>query len=242
MGNVSWLQVRDIVWNQVSAWYRYKIKRHSPRRRMGFMIPKLTMLVDMGHYFTLLGLARLGADIVNIRRYGLSFRTYRCERWFWSHTAVEVFVTVFFVVEIVLIALFLYDASIASCTQILWFARIVLILRLFSIFQAWFQVLIIGQGDVSSAPRLLVLCLINYIEVLLIFSVLSFLIPHAFEPPLVEMWDSLLHTAAVVIPLISIPHLPVNPGWGYVIRSAEILFAMLFLVVVIQRAVASFRR
>ena len=51
-----------------------------------------------------------------------------------------------------------------------------------------------------------------------------------------------IHTAAVVIPLISIPHIAVNPGWGYVIRSAEILFAMLFLVVVIQRAVASFRK
>lgn len=225
-----------------------KSRWHDISRRKGFIVPfLLTVFFDFLRLFSVLECLRYATRRICVTREPSS-------KWFWrwlslwrslnTQLAVEVYVLVSIViVELIFFFLLWDNPSRASSLLFYWFANILLVLKLVEIFQTWFNIHIIRIAQIASAPRLLVLILINYVELIIIFSVLSLLHQGCFSPEFGCLQNSLLFTLNTLIPFdlsLGINFIPIRLC-GYLMFFTEILFTLLFILIVISRTLAYFR-
>lgn len=217
-------------------------------RRKGFIVPfLLTVFFDFLKLFSFLEFLRYIARRICLTRKIPS-------KWFWrwlslwrclnTQFAVEVYVLLgLLIVETTFFCLLWDNPSRASSLLFYWFANILLILKSIEIFQTWFNIHIIRIAEPASAPRLLVLIFINYIELIIIFSVLSFLHQGCFSPAFGSLQNSLLFTLNTFIPFdlnLGLDFIP-KGLCGYLMFFTEILFTLLFILIIIGRTLAYFR-
>ncbi len=132
-------------------------------------------------------------------------------------------------------------------TRTNWFSLlvyIIFILRLLEIFQVGFNVLIfdrIRKGDtykISSPARLLILNLVNYLELILIYSGLYFLLGKAFMPEVNSVESAIYHSALSITTVGG--NLQALTGYAQVLVISEVFFGLLFIVLIITRALSLF--
>jgi hypothetical protein len=153
--------------------------------------------------------------------------------------AVEAYVLFWLVIEVVFITSLLPNCTIYICPTAL---IIICCIRLIEIFRVWLDVLIVGMGDIASAPRLLILVLINYCEIIIIFAIITFLYQNHFPPPFESIQNSLVYSFDIMLPTMSIsPFHQRLTCCASAIFYSEIVFGLLFIVVIIQRVLSYFR-
>lgn len=122
---------------------------------------------------------------------------------------------------------------------------ILLALRLFDILQAWVKTLFIPPFAKSSAPRLIILALLNYIEVTIIFGVIGFLFRLA---PYYEQTEKYSHIQAIdglrasfgIVTPLGVGDLPSAFTSG-ALYYVEYVIGLLFLLIIINRVLGYFR-
>ncbi len=191
-------------------------------------------------YSLLLSLARYLLyilDYLTLKRILQTHLQKYCYHWWYRnrYIIVECYVFSWLVVEIIFLLRF---------DQILlWFIIWFFIWRLVDIFQSWFNILILSEDPSPySVPRMLVLVMISFAEIAIIFGVLDFVWKDAFISDghtFHSMWQSLYHSVTTITTVGS-NYSPVS-GAGYFLVYGEIVFSVLFLVVVIQRIVSLYR-
>jgi len=115
-------------------------------------------------------------------------------------------------------------------------------LRVLDIAQSWVNVFLVKQDPKILYPvRALVLTIINYIELILSFSVLGFIWNNTFKPePFHNLGDSLVFTLGTMTTIGS-KYEPFSTG-AWTIYILEIAFGLFFLIVVIVRALHFFEQ
>jgi hypothetical protein len=155
-----------------------------------------------------------------------------------EHSVVEIYVLGFFISEIVIFLIVWQFAPPFS----LWAAILVTIfmgMRLVDIAQSWVNILLVQPtGEVLYASRLLILTLINYIELILSFSVVNYLWNNTFNPEIAGLRESTLFTLGTMTAIGS-KYEPVSLG-AWAVYVFEIGFGLFFLIIIIVRALTYF--
>ena len=126
------------------------------------------------------------------------------------------------------------------------FMILLLLWRLSDIIAQWFNNYIFGSGKLLSAPRFLILTLINYLEITIIFGILAFVFKSGFQntslfnlqPAFWSPWQSLRYSIGIVTTMGSV-YEP-SKWYGYLIFIGEITFTILFLVAIVNIALSFF--
>jgi len=124
-------------------------------------------------------------------------------------------------------------------------ASLLLIWRLSNILGAWLHVFIVGPGDVKSPPRTLLLVLINYFELVVIFGFAALVLKYSFYDSSVltyQTFSSILHSLRYSVGIMTTIGSSFEPYGcvGFTLFFLEIFFGLLFIAVVIQRALSYF--
>jgi len=147
---------------------------------------------------------------------------------------IELYVLVWLIVEI-LILRFLSSPNCWCLFVVTW--------RLIDILQTQYRLSFTGKEPIVIAARSLLLVLINYAEILMIFSVIYFTQQEHFVQPFDCTLNSFEYSISVFIPLIDIiqTHSPIN-CLGKIIFYFEILSSLFIHILIIQRVMSFFRR
>jgi len=124
-------------------------------------------------------------------------------------------------------------------------ALLLLIWRLLNILGAWLHVFIVGPGDVKSPPRTLLLVLINYLELVVMFGFAAFVFKYSFYDSSAltyQTFSSILHSLRYSVGIMTTIGSSFEPHGcvGFALFFLEIFFGLLFIAVVIQRALSYF--
>ena len=110
---------------------------------------------------------------------------------------------------------------------------------LLSIFTTWFDIFILkDEPGLLSPTRSLILALVNLFEIIFIFAILAFILRGDFHPNICSNWQSLRYSIGVITTIGS-DFEPYRPG-GYLLFYFQLLFGVLFLVVIIGRVLSYF--
>ena len=162
-----------------------------------------------------------------------------------SHKAVELYVLAYFILIEGFVAFYLVgytNLNSYSCFVII--VLLLLAFRLADILGRWLDILILNVGVIASAPRLLLLTLLNYVEVGFIFTVLAFIHRYDFDPQFNHILDSLRWSFDILIPTIAFNTREFQPVsyTSNTIFYTEIALGFLFLIVFVSRVLTFFRR
>jgi len=188
----------------------------------GIIYPALAVFFKFLENITFLGLIRY----VFIRR--LRFRWYIL----YSQLAVDLYVLFWFATEL---AVFLYPFTSLVITRVFSY---IYIWRIVDIVQSWFNVTVRPPYQ-STPPRALTLVLLNYIEIILIFTVIIFSFQDNFFHRPIYMYNAFFSSVSVIIPMVDPVITPLTLT-GLAIYYGEIALGLIFLIVIIQRTVALF--
>jgi hypothetical protein len=156
----------------------------------------------------------------------------KCEKIRYMH--VDAYETIWFIILI----LFLVSSGCfyQSCWFI-WIASFFVAYRLFDIFQSWVYQFILMKGWSSvDVNRSLVLVFFDYIEIIISYAVLYFILQNNFSGSFCSVCQSLYYSVTTATMIGSNDWQPIKP-WGYVIFFSQIIFAVLFLTVVVQHII-----
>lgn len=118
---------------------------------------------------------------------------------------------------------------------------LLLLWRLIDILQRWWHVLFVPPLN-AKAPRIIILVLINYLEVVIVFGVIGFLgkiSPYYNPPSEIQVWDGLRASVGILTPL-GIPNVPSTWHTG-ILFYVEYIIGLIFLVVVINLALSQIK-
>jgi len=188
----------------------------------GIIYPVLAVFFKFLENITFLGLIRY----VFIRR--LRFRWYIL----YSQLAVDLYILFWFATEL---AVFLYPFTSLVITRVFSY---IYIWRIVDIVQSWFNVTVRPPYQ-STPPRALTLVLLNYIEIILIFTVIIFSFQDNFFHRPIYMYNAFFASVSVIIPMVDPVITPLTLT-GLAIYYGEIVLGLIFLIVIIQRTVALF--
>ena len=135
-------------------------------------------------------------------------------QWYGSMAVVETYVVSWLSVELILFALFAVFPNLADLTVLVVLALVLLVYRWHNIIAYWFHMHIL-TGKVSSPVRTLILTLINFTEIIVIFSILDFILAAAFNPAFVSIPNSLDYSIRIMTTLGWDKYEPV--GFGYLL-------------------------
>jgi hypothetical protein len=158
------------------------------------------------------------------------------QQWFkkYKFKLVELYVIIWVVTEI----LFLVFITHLPGWLVLWFFT----WRLIDIFQSCFSIGVLSEDPSPySAPRMLILIIIGLAEVSIIYAGFDYIYKEAFISNVMHFQrisESLYHSVTTLTTIGS-EYIPVNIV-GYSLSYSEIVFSILFLIVVIQRIVSLF--
>lgn len=151
---------------------------------------------------------------------------------------VELWVLFWLFIEVVAFILTLICANFASFA---WIVVLLSVYRLASIFRVWFTVFILSPPEPASKPRLIILTLINYAEIVITFAVIAFVSKGSFGTEQQTSFrsgvDSLRYSVGVATSLGS--HFEPTTWLGYIIMLFQIMYVIIFITTVIQIAVSS---
>ncbi len=188
----------------------------------GIIYPALTTFFGLLEYITFLGLIRY----VFVRK--LRFRWYVL----YSQLAVDLYVLFWFATEL---AVFLYPFTSLVITRVFSY---IFIWRIVDIVQSWFNVTDRPPYQ-STPPRALTLVLLNYIEIILIFTIIIFSFQGSFFHRPIYMYNAFFASVSVIIPMVD-PVITPFTITGIVIYYGEIALGLIFFLVIIQRTLALF--
>ena len=150
---------------------------------------------------------------------------------------VDTYVIVYCLISIVILAVLPILASNCWFTTI---SQIILWWRLLDIFQGWVNVTLLRRHlSVYSPSRMLFLDFVSFTTVAIIFGSFAFLWRYFFSPPFCSPWQSLYYSVGTITTIGS-TYTPI--GRGYFLFYGEIIFSLLFLVIVIRRVISFFPR
>ena len=158
--------------------------------------------------------------------------------WEPSPVAVDIYVLIwcFFLIFLACLVATIQSFSLVALTVI----SAILVWRLLDISQSWFNIFLRRKVEVVAPVRSLVLAVINYLELWLIFGLLSFLFRYGnFYPPFETITQSLRHSIGVITTMGS-GFDPASVG-GALLYYFEIAFGLGFLIVIISRVLSLFR-
>lgn len=113
----------------------------------------------------------------------------------------------------------------------------IVIYRLYDIFQSWvYQFILMEDWRPVNIYRSLVLVIIGYFEIIISYSVLYFILQDNISKSFYSVCQSLYYSVTTSTMIGSNDWQPVKP-WGYVIFFSQIIFALLFLTVVVQHII-----
>jgi hypothetical protein len=151
-----------------------------------------------------------------------------------EHAIVELYVFVFLILEVII---FWRIGTINPGLVPLWSSIILSLLlgyRLVDIFQSWINIFVSQPSTGILYPaRSLLFGIINYIELILSFSILGYAWNISINPRLHNIADSALFTIGTMTAIGS-NSVPVSV-WAWIIYLAEIGFGLFFLIVIITR-------
>jgi len=159
--------------------------------------------------------------------------------WWQSYRAVEFYVLLrLFFAVLCFVALAMFPFLILYCP--FYIVLLFLAWGLLDIFQAWLGIFILKPSSIYSPPRSLILALINYAEIVIVFAVLVFSFNDSFTPRFYSIWQSLRYSIGIATTLGSI----YEPSKlvGYLLFYGEILFILVFVLVVVNRVLSYFRQ
>jgi hypothetical protein len=191
---------------------------------VGIIYPAIEGFFRLLEYITLLGLIKY----VFVRR--LHFRWYAL----YSLLAVDLYILFWFAAEL---AVFSYPFTSLVIPRVFSF---ILLWRILDIVQAWFNTMV-RPPHWSSPPRALTLVLLNYAEIILIFTVIIFSFQDSFFHGPVYMYNALFSSISIIVPMVD-PVVTPFTITGIVIYYGEIALGLIFILVVIQRVVALFSK
>lgn len=155
-----------------------------------------------------------------------------------SHLAVEIYVVVWFFM-LMLIAWLVWAFDPLPLVPLIVVTAI-LVWRQLDILQAWFSTFLKVRINALSPVRSLVLATINYLELAVVFGVLTFLYRFGnFNPGVVSITESLRHSIGVITTIGS----RFDPASlvGGLLYYSEIVFGLAFLIVIIARVLSLFK-
>ena len=190
----------------------------------GIIYPAIAGFFRLLEYVTLLGLIRF----VFVRR--LRFRWYVS----YSQIAVDLYILFWLAAEL---AVFSYPFSSLVITRVFSY---IFLWRIVDILQSWFNTSIRSPYQ-SSPTRALTPVLLNYVEIILIFTIVIFSFQDSFFGRSVYMYNALFASISVIVPMVDPVITPYNIP-GIVIYYGEIALGLIFILVVIQRVVAFFSK
>ena len=155
-----------------------------------------------------------------------------------SHLAVEIYVVVCFSILLLLI----WPVSVLDPLSLFGriFLAIFLVWRQLDILQAWYNTFLKEEVKAISAVRSLALATINYLELAVIFGLLTFIFRSGnFYPGIVTITESLRHSIGVITTIGS-RFDPATP-FGSLLYYSEVVFGLVFLVVIIARVILLFK-
>ena len=163
----------------------------------------------------------------------------KCNGYFfekYKYKAVELYVFTWLSVDIIFFAYFIHIP--------LWVILWLLIWRLVDIFQSIFSIGILSEEPLPySIPRMLILLLVGLIEVSIIYGVFYYINRDIFISingySICSKCQSLYHSVTTLTTIGS-DFSPINV-LGYSIVYSQIIFSVLFLIMVIQRIVSLFK-
>jgi len=153
---------------------------------------------------------------------------------------VEGYVLAWFVIVLVLaIIMGFVQQPIIVPKCIHWFLLALLAYRLFDILQAWLSVFIRPPYIVASPVRSLYLAIVNYIEIIIIFTIMAYLLGQYFTPPIGHICQSLRYSVGIMS-FVDHQYEPLGIC-GYSLFYSQIAFSLAFILIVIQRIMSLFR-
>jgi len=158
-----------------------------------------------------------------------------------EYKRVEIYVFIYLGIELLFFGLFFYPPF-SSSRVFIGATTFVLCWRLLDIFEKWFNNYILGSGKVLSAPRFIILTLINYLEVTIIFGVIAFVLRDGFGDGLGNPFTSVLQSLRYSVGIMTTMGSVFEPSkwYGYLIFFGEIALGILFLVAIIHIALSFF--
>ena len=164
------------------------------------------------------------------------------KKWVGSHIVVDSYVAIW-----VGLSIGVFYILQLGCVLVLpvwsWILTGFLAWRLIDILQAWFKTILLPPFGKTSAPRLIILALLNYIEITVIFGVIGFLFQAApYYEQLkgrIQVVDGVRASFGIVTPL-GVGDLPSTFTVG-AIFYIEYVIGLLFLLIIINRVLGYFR-
>ncbi len=150
----------------------------------------------------------------------------------YSQLAVDLYVLFWFATEL---AVFLYPFTSLVITRVFSY---IFLWRIADIVQSWFNVTVRPPYQ-SAPPRALALVLLNYMEIILIFTVIIFSYQDNFFHRPIYMYNAFFSSVSVIIPMVDPVIAPLTLT-GIVIYYGEIALGLIFFIVIIQRTLALF--
>jgi hypothetical protein len=188
----------------------------------GIIYPAVYFLFHCLYYLSLLTHIQLLVNMFN-------------KNWRPSHRFVDAYIlSWFFVAEIGSVVFLQFVRSPDDVFIYPTFISALLIWRLVDIMQRWWHVLFVPPYN-AKVPRIIILTLINYVEIVIIFGVVGFLCkiqPYYSPPGEIQVLDGVRASLGILTPL-GIPSIPQTWSTG-VLFYAEYATGLAFLVVVIN--------
>lgn len=155
---------------------------------------------------------------------------------------VDAYVFGWFIIELGFVAVccwrYTFDGAFIQPTWVRYVMLVVAIYRLIDIFFAWLRVLVIPPLDAKS-PRIILLTLLNYIETIVVFGVIGFLLhqwPYYRPIGEIQIADALRASFGILTPL-GVSSLPEIWTTGLLFYF-EYAFGLFFLIIIINIAVS----
>lgn len=160
-------------------------------------------------------------------------------QWYGDISVVETYVVGWLLLELILFALLMGTPSLAGHTFLVISAAVLLVYRWHNIIAYWFHAHVL-TGRVSSPVRALILTLINFTEIVVIFSILDFVLSSAFNPAFVSIPNSLDYSVRIMTTLGWDKYEPVN--FGYLLFYVQVFSGIGTIAIVISSVLSYFTR
>lgn len=154
--------------------------------------------------------------------------------FFQTQLFVDIYVLLWLALE--LIVFYFHRSSQSICVGFLFLFS----WRILDIVQSWYNVTIRPPYFLASPIRLLILVILNLIEMIFIFTIISFSIfPKLFS---FNIDNALIYSISVIVPTISAQSILPRTCIGNAIHYGEVVIGLIFLIVIIHRTLSLFRQ
>lgn len=169
----------------------------------------------------------------------LNWLTKWIPRWYGSMSVVETYVICWLFLELIFFAVLVAFPHLAVLTFFIILVLVFLAYRLQNIFAFWFHTHVL-TGRVTSPVRALILTLINFVELVVIFSILDFILSGLFIPAFSSIPNSLDYSIRVMTTLGWDKFEPVS--LGYILFYVQIFSGIGTVAIVIGAVMSYFSR